>query len=103
MPADPRATFLTPSGIAGVARLARLELAPDELTRLARELESILRHIETIAEIPEGDLPEPDPADATPLRADTPVAGDGRAEIAANARAIAHGLVPVPRVVDAAR
>ena len=103
MSADPRATFLTPSGVARVARLARLELAPDEFARLAPQLESIVAHIEKIAEIPDAELPEPDPPRDTPLRADTPVPGDGREEIAANARAIAHGLVPVPRVVDAAR
>ena len=103
MSADARATFLTPSGIAGVARLARLALTPEEFSRLAPQLESIVRHIEKIAEIPDAELPEPDPPHATPLRADAPVPGDGRQELATNARATAHGLIPVPRVVDSAR
>ena len=98
MPSDPKAAFLSPSGIERIASLARLRLDPAEFATLGPQLRAILGHIETIAEIPEGAM-----APATPLREDRAVDGDGRTELEDNARATAHGHVPVPRVVDSAR
>ena len=103
MTSVPENPFLTREGIEHVARLARLKLAPGEVAELAPKLEHILAHIERIEEIPPSELPEPELPAATPLRADHPVAGAGRAEISRNAAVTAHGLVPVPRVVDANR
>ena len=95
--------FLSREGVERIARLARLHLAPGEADGLAPKLEHVLSHIERIAEIPDADLPEPEAPPATPLRADRPVAGEGREELARNAAVTSHGFVPVPRVVDAGR
>lgn len=95
--------FLTVEGVVRVARLARLRLDPAEAAALAPKLGHILEHIERIAGISDADLPEPEPSPATTLRADRPVAGAGHAELARNAAVTSHGLVPVPRVVDASR
>ena len=40
-----------------VARLARLELTEEEIGRMATELSSVLRHIETISELQLDDVP----------------------------------------------
>ena len=103
MTSVPENPFLSREGVERVARLARLRLEPGEAAELAPKLEHILAHIERIGEIPEAELPEPEASPATPLRADQPVPGTGRAEIARNAAVTAHGLVPVPRVIDANR
>ena len=100
---DPRAAFLSPSGIERIAALARLRLDPAEFATLAPQLRAILGHIEKIAEIPESALAETETPPPTPLREDRAMAGDGRAELRDNARATAHDHVPVPRVVDSAR
>jgi len=99
----PENPFLSKEGVERIARLARLRLRPDEAEELAPKLEHVLEHIERIAEIPDADLPEPGALPPTPLRNDRPVAGGGREELARNAAVISHGLVPVPRVVDAGR
>jgi aspartyl/glutamyl-tRNA(Asn/Gln) amidotransferase C subunit len=103
MTSDPKAAFLSPSGIERIARLARLRLDAAEFDVLAPQLRDILGHIEKIAEIPESALAETVPPPATPMRSDHPAAGDGWAELSANAGVTAHGHVPVPRVVDSAR
>ena len=103
MPSDPKAAFLSPSGIERIASLARLRLDAGEFATLGPQLRDILGHIEKIAEIPEADLADTAVAPPTPLREDRAVVGDGRTELEDNARATAHGHVPVPRVVDSAR
>jgi len=103
MPSDPKAPFLSPSGIERIASLARLRLDPAEFETLGPQLRAILGHIEKIAEIPETEGADAAMAPATPLREDRAVGGDGREELEDNARATAHGHVPVPRVVDSAR
>jgi aspartyl/glutamyl-tRNA(Asn/Gln) amidotransferase C subunit len=103
MTSDPKAVFLSPSGIERIARLARLRLDAEEFGVLAPQLRDILGHIEKIAEIPESALAEAPMPPATPLRPDHAVVGDGWAELSENAGATAHGHVPVPRVVDSAR
>lgn len=103
MPSNPKADFLSPSGIERIASLARLRLDPADFATLGPQLRDILGHIQKIAEIPESELADPPMAPATPLREDRAVAGDGRAELEENARVKAHGHVPVPRVVDSAR
>ena len=103
MSSDSKPAFLSPAGIRRVARLARLDLTPEELSVIAPQLESIVAHMEKIAEIAEKDLPGTDVPPPTPLRADRAVPGEGLRELAENAGKIVHGHVPVPRVVDSAR
>ena len=95
--------FLTREGVERIARLARLRLDPAEADAIAPKLEHILAHIERINEIPDAELPEAPPVPPTPLRDDRAVPDAGREELSRNAAVTAHGLVPVPRVVDAAR
>ena len=95
--------FVSREGVEKIALLARLHLTPGEAEALAPKLEHILSHIERLAEIPEAELPEPGAPPATPLRPDRAIPGGGREELARNAAVTAHGLVPVPRVVDASR
>ena len=99
----PENPFLTREGIARVARLARLRLAPEEADALAPKLGHVLEHIERIAEIPDADLPEPEPPAPTLLREDRSRPGAGSEELSRNAAVTAHGLVPVPLVVDSTR
>ncbi|HET7452014.1 MAG TPA: Asp-tRNA(Asn)/Glu-tRNA(Gln) amidotransferase subunit GatC [Thermoanaerobaculia bacterium] len=95
--------FLSREGVERIARLARLRLDPGEAADIAPKLEHVLAHIERIAEIPDAELPEAAAAPATPLRDDVAVPDAGREELLRNAAVTAHGLVPVPRVVDASR
>ena len=95
--------FLSREGVERIASLARLRLEPGEAADIAPKLEHVLAHIERILEIPDAELPEATASAATPLREDRPVPGDGRDELERNAAVRAHGLVPVPRVVDAGR
>ena len=95
--------FLSPEGIRHVARLARLRIDTADLGRWGEQMERIVEHVRKLTEIPDSELPEPSPPPETTLRLDEPAAGDGLAELSANAGKMAHGLVPVPRVVDPAR
>lgn len=84
-----------------VARLAALELAPGEETRLALELSRVLDRFEAIRSVPEELLPPLPDASPVPLRADVPASAPGaRPWLAANAPATAHGHFVVPRVVS---
>jgi aspartyl-tRNA(Asn)/glutamyl-tRNA(Gln) amidotransferase subunit C len=81
-----------------VASLARLELPESELTRLTEQLSRIVSYIDQLKEMPGeglgGEAPE-----ATPLRADEPVPGDGQKALETNAPKFLHGYGVVPRVV----
>ena len=43
--------------VADVAGLARLSLTPDETTKFTAQLSQILAHMETLGQIPTGDVP----------------------------------------------
>ncbi len=96
----PENPFLTPEGIARVAELARLRVAPEELAAWAVQMRRIVAHVDRLREIPEHLLPESAPTFDTTLRADVPCAGDGAEEIERNAGQQAHRHVVVPRVVE---
>ncbi len=96
----PENPFLTPAGIARVAELARLRVAPEELAAWAAQMRRIVGHVDRLREIPEALLPESAPTFETTLRADDPCPGDGAEEIERNAGQRAHRHVMVPRVVE---
>ncbi len=48
---------LTPNDVADLARLARIELTPDELAHLAPQLEAILEAVAKVSEVAAEDIP----------------------------------------------
>lgn len=94
---------LTREDAARIAALAKLDLDPGELDRVAHQLGSMLEYFEQIASI-ETEGVEPyvaAPSDAAPLREDAPAASLARADSFANAPDAqpGAGLFRVPRVI----
>ena len=85
--------------VANVARLAALELSPDEETELSGQLTRIVEHFEALRTIPEELLAGAPDAPATPLREDLPAGAPGGSLAGSNAPSFAHGHFVVPRVV----
>jgi aspartyl/glutamyl-tRNA(Asn/Gln) amidotransferase C subunit len=92
--------FLTPDGVAKIARLARIEGTGSDLALWAAQMEKVVAHVRRINEIPEELLPPADPPAATPQRPDESRPGGGREELVRNAAELRHGHVPVPLVID---
>jgi aspartyl-tRNA(Asn)/glutamyl-tRNA(Gln) amidotransferase subunit C len=95
-------SHISPEDVERVARLARIRLDEAERTAMARDLEAVLVHVETLAEVETADvaptshvLPLP-----TPLREDEPE-GSLDPEVAlANAPSRSGTAFAVPRVLD---
>jgi aspartyl-tRNA(Asn)/glutamyl-tRNA(Gln) amidotransferase subunit C len=81
-----------------VARLARLELSDDEVTRMAEELSDVLGHIEKIRELDlDGVPPTSHVVDAaSPLRPDEPEPSLPRESVLASAPEPVDGGFGVP-------
>jgi aspartyl-tRNA(Asn)/glutamyl-tRNA(Gln) amidotransferase subunit C len=85
-----------------VARLARIQLTPEEEQKLGAQLSSVLSYIEKLKEL---DVSSVEPtAHAVPLvnvtRADQVRHGLTKDEALANAPAKANGLFLVPKIVE---
>lgn len=93
-------TFSTEE-VARLAGLARIDLAPQELTRLATELEVIAHAVEKVSELATADVP----ATSHPIplqnvwRADVPVATLDRDEVLSQAPAAQDGRFAVPQIL----
>lgn len=86
-----------------VARLARLELTPEEASLFETQLDPILELIDKLGALGqsgEEPMPEPPPGLA-PVREDEPVPGLETAAALSNAPAQARDQFQVPRVIDA--
>jgi aspartyl-tRNA(Asn)/glutamyl-tRNA(Gln) amidotransferase subunit C len=85
-----------------VAHLARIEVADDDLDRVAAELSGILGFMEQLREVDvEGVEPMTSVTPmALPLRADAVTEGDQRDRILANAPDARAGFFTVPKVVE---
>ena len=87
--------------VARVAALARIDLTPTELDRLAGELDVIVQAVARVSEIATPDVP----ATSHPLplfnvfRADVPVAPLDRDEVLAQAPAVEDGRFLVPAIL----
>ncbi len=94
---------ITRTDVEHVARLARLELADDELERLTGELEVILEHAAQVGALDtEGVPPTAHPVPiVNVLRADVVRPGVDRDEVLAMAPAAEDGRFRVPRILDA--
>ncbi len=87
--------------VARVAALARIELRPEELDRLAGELEVIVQSVAQVSEIVGPDIPatsHPIPL-TNVFRDDVPVAPTDRDKVLASAPASAEGKFLVPQIL----
>lgn len=93
---------LDKSTVARIAHLARIELTPDQLDPMTRELSGILGWIEQLGEVATADV-EP-MRSVMPIRhdwrVDTVADGNRREEIVANAPQVQDGYFVVPKVVE---
>lgn len=95
---------LTPEEVRRLAALARLDLAADEVERLAAQLSDILTHADGLPPLPEDERPpaERPPAglapDAAPLREDVPGPDPLACDPADLAPEWRDGLFTVPRL-----
>lgn len=86
-----------------VAKLARLELTPDEAKQMQGQMDAILAYIDELDALDLSDVPptfHSIPMDA-PLRSDVPKRSSDRAEILAEAPQSAAGGFAVPIVLEA--
>ena len=93
---------LTRDEVAHLARLARLDLSPDELDRMAGQLDAILGAVARVSEVATADVPPM--SHAVPLtnvlRADEVVPGLSPADALACAPAVEEQRFRVPRILD---
>ncbi len=91
-----------PEQVAHVARLARLELSPDELTRYTGQLASVLAYAAEIAELEVGDLaPMSHPVPLrNVLREDTEVPCLEREAVLGEAPATEDHRFKVPKILS---
>jgi aspartyl-tRNA(Asn)/glutamyl-tRNA(Gln) amidotransferase subunit C len=85
-----------------VARLARLELTPEEKERLATQLGMILEHAAKVGEVATAEVPPTAWAipRANVLRPDVPRPSLPVEEVLANAPEVAEDRFKVPRIVE---
>lgn len=95
-------SHISPEDVARIAHLARLRLDEAERRAMARDLEAVLVHVETLAQVDTEDVPPtshvlPLP---TPLRDDEPEPSLDPEEALANAPARSGTAFAVPKVLD---
>ena len=96
---------ITETEVRDVAGLANLELTDAEVGRMARELDEILTHIETLKELDTSSV-EPmaqvlyDADESATLRPDIERETLGNAAALANAPLASNGYYKVPRVIE---
>jgi aspartyl-tRNA(Asn)/glutamyl-tRNA(Gln) amidotransferase subunit C len=96
---------LTEKEVRYVASLANLELKPDEIDRMVHDLDSILEHMDRLAEI-DTDGVEPmsqvlyDAEETATLRPDIERAPIGNDAALANAPMPGNGYFKVPKVIE---
>ena len=93
---------ISPDEVAHLARLARLELTDDELTRYAGQLDAIVSAVAKVAEVAADDIPPT--SHSVPLtnvtRPDVLRPSVDRDEVLAMAPASEDGRFRVPRILD---
>jgi aspartyl-tRNA(Asn)/glutamyl-tRNA(Gln) amidotransferase subunit C len=96
---------LTEQDVQRVAELANLALTPEEIARMARDLDGILSHIDTLNELDTSNV-EPmaqvlfDAGETATLREDVERAPLSNSEAVANAAISGRGYYKVPRVIE---
>jgi aspartyl-tRNA(Asn)/glutamyl-tRNA(Gln) amidotransferase subunit C len=98
----PTGPSITREEVAHLARLARLDLSPEELDRLAPQLDVILGSVARVAEVAAGDIPPT--SHSVPLvnvfRADTVRPSLPRDEVLTQAPADEEQRFRVPRILE---
>ena len=93
---------LTPTDVAALARLARIELTEAELALLAPQLDVILESVARVSEVAAADIPPT--SHALPLtnvfREDVVVPSLSRDEVLAAAPAVERDRFRVPRILE---
>jgi aspartyl-tRNA(Asn)/glutamyl-tRNA(Gln) amidotransferase subunit C len=93
----------TPDDLKNLARLARLDLTPGELTLFARQLSDFLAYADQVQQIDTAGVPPTShpTASTASLREDEPQGSLARADVLAQAPEadVAAGLFKVPRVL----
>ena len=102
MAADDSRRSLDADTVRGIAYLARLHVADEELPGYVGELSRILELVERMDAVPTGDVePMAHPLDQTQrLRADVVTEDDQRELFQAAAPAVRDGLYLVPKVIE---
>jgi len=96
---------LTEQDVQRVAELANLALTPEEIARMARDLDGILSHIDKLNELDTTNV-EPmaqvlfDAGETATLREDVERAPLPNSEAVANAAVSGGGYYKVPRVIE---
>jgi aspartyl-tRNA(Asn)/glutamyl-tRNA(Gln) amidotransferase subunit C len=96
---------ITEQDVLRVAELANLALKPEEVARMARDLDGILTHIDKLNELDTKDV-EPmaqvfsDSSETGTLREDLERAPLSNADAVANASVTSGGYYKVPRVIE---
>jgi aspartyl-tRNA(Asn)/glutamyl-tRNA(Gln) amidotransferase subunit C len=92
---------LTPNDVADLARLARIELTPDELAHLAPQLDAILEAVARVSEVAAEHIPPTShPLPLTNVfRADVVRPSLPRADVLAGAPAAEQDRFRVPRIL----
>jgi len=93
---------LTETDVLKVARLARLELEPDEVRRMATELSAIVGYVQKLSELDTTDVPPTAQVhvERLGLRDDEPQPCLSHDEAVAEAPRLAHDGFAVPGFVD---
>ncbi len=93
---------LTPDDVARLAALARIELTPAELAKLAPQLDVILDSVASVTAVAQGDIPPT--SHALPLvnvfRDDVVTGSLSPDQVLANAPDAEDGRFRVPRILD---
>lgn len=92
---------LTPDDVAGLGRLARIELSPQELEQLAPQLDRILEHVAEVSRVATDDVvPTSHPQPLTNVfRPDEVHPSLPRADVLAGAPASEQDRFRVPRIL----
>jgi aspartyl-tRNA(Asn)/glutamyl-tRNA(Gln) amidotransferase subunit C len=93
---------LTEAEVLHVAKLARLELSPGELTTMTSELSAIISYVRKLSELDTSDVPPTAQVQVarSPLRSDEPRASLEHDDALAAAPRVAHDGFAVPGFVE---
>jgi aspartyl-tRNA(Asn)/glutamyl-tRNA(Gln) amidotransferase subunit C len=97
-----RTDHLTEADVLKVARLARLELEPDEVARMTAELSAIVGYVQKLSELDTSDVPPTAQVhvDRIALRDDEPRPGLSHEDALSESPRAAHDGFAVPGFVD---